>query len=110
MSVFAQTGYGIRLEWPGSTGPLRPCVEDHLGAGAVVAALFDGRAGTPAPEAVLAARAVEAAGTDVPALVTDSVSGRELRAHGEACVLQRAGAVNVSALAPRLVEGTYRNV
>src|SRR3982074_3846968 len=56
-------------------GPLRPRVEDHLGAGAIVAALLDhGRSASP--EARLAARAYR--GPDIAVALAECSSGREL--------------------------------
>lgn len=95
---------------PGAEGPLRPCAEDHLGAGAVVAALLDLGAGDASPEASLAALTFRAAGERVGALVAECVSGRELRAHGERHVVKHAGAVGVSAVVPVLGgDGVYRH-
>lgn len=82
----------------GSAGPLRPCLEDQLGAGAVVAGLQS--YGDISPEAVVAAQAFAVA--DVPAAVYGSASGRELGAHGDAELLERAVEVGVSACVPGL--------
>ncbi|KMS91389.1 2-phosphosulfolactate phosphatase [Prauserella rugosa] len=81
---------------PGVDGPLRPCVEDHLGAGAVVAGLQT--YGAVSPEAVIAAQAFAVA--DVPAAVTGSASGRELAAHGDEDLVAQAVEVGVSGQAP----------
>ncbi|MCP2180628.1 2-phosphosulfolactate phosphatase [Prauserella alba] len=82
----------------GTDGPLRPCVEDQLGAGAVVAGLQS--YGAVSPEAVVAAQAFAVA--DVPAVVRGSASGRELTAHGDCEIIERAVEVGASACAPRL--------
>ncbi|MBK1786376.1 2-phosphosulfolactate phosphatase [Prauserella cavernicola] len=92
---------------PGSTGPLRPCVEDHLGAGAMVAALLELGAGSPSPEATLAELTWRSAGAEVAALVTGSASGRELVEHGRAEFVAHAVAADASTVAPRLVNGVY---
>ncbi|MET9268018.1 2-phosphosulfolactate phosphatase [Amycolatopsis sp. NPDC004079] len=65
-------GEGESIEF----GPLRPCVEDQLGAGAIVSALT----GSRSTEAALAAAAYAA--TDVPAALRGCTSGRELAATG----------------------------
>ncbi|MBB3664299.1 2-phosphosulfolactate phosphatase [Prauserella sediminis] len=83
---------------PGSDGPLRPCVEDQLGAGAVVAGLQS--YGDVSPEAVVAAQAFAVA--DVPAAVSGSASGRELTAHGDGEIVERAVEVGMSAGVPIL--------
>lgn len=67
--------------WQGSSGPLRPAVEDLLGAGAVLRALVDagGRpAGGASPEARAAIAAFDAARDDLGGWLADSASGREL--------------------------------
>ena len=87
---------------PREFGPLRPCVEDHLGAGAVLAAL-DGPA---SPEAQLAVTAFR--GTDVAAAVRECGSGRELVENGHAADVDLAVRVNVSKAVPRLVDGVLR--
>lgn len=67
--------------WQGSSRPLRPAVEDLLGAGAVLRALVDvgGRpAGGASPEARAAIAAFDAARDDLGGWLADSASGREL--------------------------------
>ncbi|HUQ55925.1 2-phosphosulfolactate phosphatase [Lentzea sp.] len=83
-------------------GPLRPCVEDHLGAGAVLAAL----SGKASPEARLAVAAFR--NTDVAEAVRDCGSGRELIEHGHAADVELAVAIGVSDAAPVLVDGVLR--
>ncbi|WP_037357224.1 2-phosphosulfolactate phosphatase [Amycolatopsis orientalis] len=69
--------WGVDLFGEGAeSGPLRPCVEDQLGAGAIVSALT----GSRSAEAALAAAAYAA--TDVPAALHACTSGRELAATG----------------------------
>ncbi|WP_199430074.1 2-phosphosulfolactate phosphatase [Qaidamihabitans albus] len=94
----------------GAIGPLRPCVEDHLGAGAVVDALLGLGVQWPSPEASLAARAFRAAGPDVGAVVAGSASGQELREAGHGGDVDLAIAVNRSPVAPLLVEGSFQDV
>jgi 2-phosphosulfolactate phosphatase len=79
-------------------GPLRPCVEDQLGAGAIAAALAE-RGLTLSPEAALAARTV-----DVEALES-CVSGHELIESGHGGDVTLAARLDVSDAAPMLSEG-----
>lgn len=68
-------------QWPEvrpGEDPLRPCLEDYLGAGAILATLE----GPFTPEAELCRRAYAAAGADVSRLVFECESGRELRDKG----------------------------
>ncbi|MFD2468923.1 2-phosphosulfolactate phosphatase [Amycolatopsis silviterrae] len=85
----------------GSTefGPLRPCVEDHLGAGAIVSALT----GSRSAEAALAAAACAA--TDVPAALRACTSGRELAAAGHGNDVILAAQQDVSGSVARLSHG-----
>jgi 2-phosphosulfolactate phosphatase len=81
--VIAVIGAGER--WHGSTGPLRPAVEDLLGAGAVLAALDPSAAlGTPrcSPEAAAARAAFLAARCHLHESLAASTSGRELIGRG----------------------------
>ncbi|WP_439663956.1 2-phosphosulfolactate phosphatase [Lentzea sp. HUAS TT2] len=95
-------GLDILKSGPREFGPLRPCVEDYLGAGAVLAALT----GTASPEARLAATAFRT--TDVPAAVRGCGSGRELVENGHAADVDLAVRVNVSTAVPMLVDGVLR--
>ncbi|WP_245975754.1 2-phosphosulfolactate phosphatase [Amycolatopsis palatopharyngis] len=98
------------LAEPGTVGPLRPCVEDHLGAGAIVDALIALGLERPSPEAAQAARAFRAAGPDVGAVVAGSASGKELINGGHRGDVELAIAVNRSQVAPYLVDGAFQNV
>ncbi|WP_091292017.1 2-phosphosulfolactate phosphatase [Amycolatopsis xylanica] len=82
--------------WGVSQGPLRPCVEDHLGAGAIVTALSR----TKSPEAALASAAYQA--TDVERALTECSSGRELIGKGHGADIPLAAALNVSTTVPIL--------
>ncbi|WP_324189650.1 2-phosphosulfolactate phosphatase [Nocardia otitidiscaviarum] len=93
--------------WGITAGPLRPSLEDHLGAGAIAAALaerFDGRS---SPEARLAATAFGATATNLREALTGAVSGRELAEKGMAADVLLAADWNASTTAPRLTGGTY---
>ncbi|WP_328611915.1 2-phosphosulfolactate phosphatase [Amycolatopsis sp. NBC_00345] len=83
-------------------GPLRPCAEDQLGAGAIVAALLR-RGRSASPEAALAAAAYTA--TDVAAALRGCSSGRELAATGHENDVTLAARVDVSETAPVLSAG-----
>ena len=97
-------GLDILNSGPRDFGPLRPCVEDHLGAGAVLAALLEASpAGKASPEAQLAATAF--VNTDVATAVRECGSGRELVDNGHAADVDLAVQLGVSAAAPVLVDG-----
>ncbi len=99
---------------PASGGPLRPCAEDLLGAGAVVAGLVEALAGEgePPPDGLLSVEARLAAtawaGTDAAVALRGCGSGRELIAAGRAADVELAARVGASAVAPRLVDGVLR--
>jgi 2-phosphosulfolactate phosphatase len=84
---------------------LRPSVEDHVGAGAIAAAV-PGRA-APSAEASLAVQAYRGVAGRVPALLAESVSGRELAAAGVPRDVELAGEVDVSAVVPLLSAGVF---
>lgn len=91
--------------WGGAAGPLRPAVEDWLGAGAVVAAAGD--RSVRAPDALAAAGSFAAARHDlVPALLR-SASGRELEGRGWADDVLAAAAHDVSRTVPVLVDDRF---
>ncbi|MGO1049505.1 2-phosphosulfolactate phosphatase [Crossiella sp. CA198] len=83
--------------------PLRPSLEDYLGAGAIAHGLRHGRSG----EAELAATAFAAVANRVPELLADCVSGRELTEAGLSADVELAGAVDSSTVAPVLVDGIF---
>lgn len=88
--------------WPDDT--LRPAIEDWCGSGAVIDALDR----PMTAEAKVARDAFRAAGNDLPGLIRDSLSGRELIDRGFAIDVEMASAIGVSAIAPQLVDGAYR--
>ena len=88
--------------WP--DGSLRPAIEDLLGAGAIIHHLD-----LPcSPEAEVARDAYRAARGEIAKLIRGSVSGRQLANSGFSGDVEMAVEENVSARAPRLLEGAYR--
>ncbi|SEF33223.1 2-phosphosulfolactate phosphatase [Amycolatopsis pretoriensis] len=97
--IAAGERWGVDIFGGGETfGPLRPCVEDQMGAGAIAAALA-GLGAKLSPEAALAARSV-----DVGALAS-CVSGRELTEAGHGGDVALASRRDVSDAAPMRIEG-----
>ncbi len=93
--------------WP-HDGTLRPCLEDHLGAGAVLAALASAGLGDQmSPEARAAALLFTAHASALPATIRDCVSGKELRARGCASDIAVAVDRDVSQRVPVLVDGAF---
>jgi 2-phosphosulfolactate phosphatase len=88
-------------QWP--DGSLRPCVEDWLGAGAILDAL----SGTCSPEAEVARAAFRAMRADLPRLLHDCASGQELVARGYEEDVRLAVQLNISDAVPVLREGAY---
>ncbi|WP_285480926.1 2-phosphosulfolactate phosphatase [Amycolatopsis sp. NBRC 101858] len=97
--IAAGERWGVNIFGQGETfGPLRPCAEDQMGAGAIAAALAE-HGSSLSPEAALAARSV-----DVAALA-GCVSGRELTEAGHGGDVTLAARLDVSDAAPILSEG-----
>ncbi|MEU4449227.1 2-phosphosulfolactate phosphatase [Actinosynnema sp. NPDC050801] len=96
--------WGITLFEQADVGPLRPAVEDLLGAGAVMASLLG--YGSASVEAAMAAEAF--AWASVPDVLAGCVSGRELIAAGHGGDVALASEVNVSSAVPHLVDGVLR--
>jgi 2-phosphosulfolactate phosphatase len=88
----------------GGEGGLRPSFEDWVGAGAVIAGL----AGRKSPEARMAQAAFEAARGDMPRLMRECGSAKELIGRGYPEDVEMAAEVDVSGNAPRLVDGAFR--
>lgn len=90
-------------QWP--SGMLRPALEDLLGAGAILS-YFD-----PAelsPEAKMAAGAYEQVVSDIPTMLMECSSGRELVFKGFSEDVVMAGELNVSRTVPIFMDGAYR--
>lgn len=96
--------------WPGSTAPLRPSVEDLLGAGAVLAAL-DPAGAVSAPACSPEAAAARAAFIDAKPLLLDRLaacaSARELTRIGFADDVANAAQLDASGVAAQLVDGAF---
>jgi 2-phosphosulfolactate phosphatase len=91
--------------WRGSSG-MRPCLEDLLGAGAVLANL---RSSSRSPEAAAAAAAFEAGRADLAGLIGGCAGGRELKAWGFADDVAQAVEYSVSEVVPVLSDdGAFR--
>ena len=87
--------------WP--SGDLRPSLEDHIGAGAILAHL-DGDA---SPEGAAAVSVFEAARTRLPEMMRACVSGKELIDWGYKDDIAVATELNRDDVAPRLRDGAY---
>lgn len=87
-------------------GSLRPALEDLLGAGAVIASL----AGIRSPEATVAAASFQHHAARLRATLSACASGREKIARNEAADIDLAAALNVSAAAPQLIDGAFREI
>ncbi len=89
-------------------GSLRPCLEDHLGAGAVLAHL---RATGPgdgfSPEASAAATLFDASRADLGRLLRECVSGRELVGSGFGADVVVAAELDACTTVPVLVGGAF---
>ena len=89
--------------WRGTTGPLRPAIEDLLGAGSIIEAL--GRSSI-SPEARIARAAVaDLEPNELRWAIRECASGRELRARGFPRDVELAASHDVSSIVPTL-DGT----
>ncbi|MFT3854301.1 MAG: 2-phosphosulfolactate phosphatase [Ilumatobacteraceae bacterium] len=96
--------------WHGATGPLRPCVEDLLGAGAVLAALDPAAAISHpgcSPDAAAARAAFVAARPRLAATLAGSASGLELTRWGWADDVAVAAEHDATAVVPRLTPAGF---
>jgi len=87
-------------------GSLRPCLEDLLGAGAIVSALT----GSKSPEADLAQSAFLSLKSSFGDALAHCVSGRELIAMGYPQDVELAGEADVSETVPVMRDGAYRRL
>ncbi|RJO70935.1 hypothetical protein D5S18_27560 [Nocardia panacis] len=90
--------------WPG--GQLRPAIEDWFGAAAVIAALAQGGADSLSPEALSACASYQGI-SDLPALIRESSSARELSSHGFGADVDIALELDASRSVPALLEGAF---
>ncbi|TQM80625.1 2-phosphosulfolactate phosphatase [Saccharothrix saharensis] len=97
--------WGVTITADADAGPLRPAVEDLLGAGAVMSSLLG--YGSASVEAAVAAEMY--AWASVEDILHGCVSGRELIAEGHAGDVALASQVNVSTAVPRLTDGVLRD-
>jgi 2-phosphosulfolactate phosphatase len=88
--------------WP--DGSLRPSLEDLLGAGAILGAMT----GEPSPEARAAISAFRDAAENLPVVLSQCASGRELTEKGCQADIEHAAQLNVSATVPVLTNGAFR--
>ena len=88
-----------------SDGSLRPCLEDLIGAGSVLAEL----AGTKSPEAKMAIATFERFREDLQQALSQSASGKELAEKGFGLDIELAAEYGVSSMAPVLVDGWFLN-
>jgi 2-phosphosulfolactate phosphatase len=94
--------------WDGSAGPLRPALEDLLGAGAVLNAAIEGIGSRVAsPEARAASAAFRDASADLPDALATTGSGRALAERGRADDVAMASAHDVSDCVPTLVDSAF---
>ncbi|HEX6420946.1 MAG TPA: hypothetical protein VFZ77_20760 [Acidimicrobiales bacterium] len=84
-------------------GSLRPALEDHLGAGAVISGLEGDRS----PEAQAAAAVFHDARGRLPTVLRACASGREQVARGWEADLAHASALGVSSAVPVLRDGAF---
>ena len=87
-------------------GTLRPCVEDLIGAGAIVSYLH----GKLSPEARVARAAFEGASSNLLEQLQSCSSGKEKASRGEAKDVIIASELNISACVPMLIESAYREI
>ncbi|MET0390983.1 MAG: 2-phosphosulfolactate phosphatase [Polyangiales bacterium] len=82
---------------------LRPCFEDTVGAGAILAGLR----GSRSPEAEAAVAAFEAVRDRLPDVLLRCTSGRELIALGRPRNIEMAAALDASSSVPLLQDGAF---
>lgn len=88
---------------------LRPAMEDHLGAGAILSALTVlGHSGGFSPEARAAADLFDTSLSHLGQRLHDCVGGRELAAQGFRSDVNIAAELNVSSTVPVLMDGAFQ--
>lgn len=87
---------------------LRPALEDHLGAGAILSALAElGYGGRMSPEATCAREVFDVSRERLAERLRDCVGGRELSGRGFGEDVDVAAELDVSSVVPVLVEGAF---
>lgn len=86
--------------WGRTQGPLRPAIEDQLGAGRIIRAL--GRSAV-SPEALGALTMADVEDSQLRWMIGECVSGREKRVRYQAEDIDLATAIDVSATVPTLI-------
>lgn len=87
---------------------LRPALEDHLGAGAILSSLVEmGYGSRMSPEAIVAAELFDAAAHDLDERMRECVGGRELARIGFGDDVVVASALNASTVVPILINGAF---
>lgn len=92
-------------QWPGQDA-VRPAVEDWIGAGMIVSALVAAGAGPLSSEAS-AAKTLYEGSNDVPGLVTECASGRQLTDMGFGDDVVVATEMDSSTAVPVLIDGMF---
>jgi 2-phosphosulfolactate phosphatase len=92
---------GERWRDDNEDGELRFAIEDYLGAGAILAAIPS--AYSRSPEALICESAYRSASTDLPTILWESGSGRELREAGYPQDVEHASRVNVYDAVPAML-------
>ncbi|MEM7096595.1 MAG: 2-phosphosulfolactate phosphatase [Actinomycetota bacterium] len=92
--------------WNGTTGPLRPAIEDLLGAGRIIRAL--GRRSV-SPEARVASTAADINDGELRGMLRECGSGREKRSRNRAEDIDLAAACDVSDQVPTLIDQELRS-
>lgn len=88
---------------------LRPALEDHLGAGAILSSLAAlGHGDAFSPETQVAADVFDAGRDRLAERMRNCVGGRELSARGFGSDVEVAAALDVSTTVPLLVDGVFR--
>jgi 2-phosphosulfolactate phosphatase len=88
---------------------LRPALEDHLGAGAILSALAElGHSGGFSPEAWAAADLFDVSRSNLGQRLHSCVGGRELAAQGFASDVKIAAELNASSTVPVLNDGAFQ--
>lgn len=92
----------------GHNDSMRPALEDHLGAGAIVSGLIRrGHEAVMSPEAIAAARLFDSVEGSLAVSLRDCVGARELASMGFSSDVEAAEALNVSQVVPVLNEGCF---